>query len=133
MQSLQEKFRDKGVHWLMVNSHVEGTNPYLTPEEAQIVFEQYKIKAQSMLMDQTGKVGKKYGAQKSQYMVIVDPDGRVAYKGAVDDQPDKNVFNLKTMRNYITETLDNLLNGRPLAVNNSPSYGCPIKYTKPKD
>jgi hypothetical protein len=78
-----------------------------------------------VLLDESGQVGRAYGAKTTPHMFVITPDGKLAYKGAIDD--DKSPGKLGQM-NYVKESLDALGSGRAPATAETPSYGCSVKY-----
>ena len=84
MQKRQAEWMARGVVWLLINSSAEGFHSYLTPEDSRAYAA--SLKAQPpMLLDTSGKVGKAYGVTTALHMVIIDPSGKVADNGAIDD------------------------------------------------
>jgi len=61
-------------------------------------------------------------------MFIIDSNGILAYKGAIDDTPDTKQSSVKTAHNYVTAALEALKEGHEPAVTQSNPYGCAIKY-----
>jgi hypothetical protein len=52
----------------------------------------------------------------------------VIYQGAIDDIPSADIADLKTAKSYVSAALDAAMNGKPVAVNTTKSYGCSVKY-----
>lgn len=127
MQELQEWATSKGVVWFVVNSTHPDHPSYKSPAEAKKLCEQYKIKATAYIDDSDGKVGKAYGLKTTPHLVVVDKNGIVAYNGAIDDKPDTS-GNPRTARNYVKESIQNLLAGKPVDVKQTKPYGCGVKY-----
>ena len=82
----------------------------------------------AVLLDTDGKVARLYGAKTTPGMFVIDPHGTLIYQGAIDDTPGTDISDLKTAKNYISAALDAAMNGKPVAVNTTKSYGCSIKY-----
>lgn len=127
MQDLQAYARDKGAVWLVVNS-VNPRNPsYRSPEAARKEFAAQKMKAAAWIDDSSGEIGKAYGLKTTPHMVVIDPNGLVAYNGAIDDKPDAT-HDPRQARNYVREALDKLLAGQKVPVPETKPYGCGVKY-----
>ncbi len=127
MQDLQAYVTSKGGVWLMVNS-VNPKNPsHRSPEAARKEWEQMKIKATDWLDDSSGAIGKLYGMRTTPDMFVIDKDGTLVYAGAIDDEPTNNHDPHKA-RNYVREAVDALLAGKTVAVSQTKSYGCSVKY-----
>src|SRR5438132_979338 len=84
MQKLQKEYTDKGVVWLTIDSNAPGTEGNLTPEQAQKVATSWKTQQTALLLDPDGKVGRAYGSKNTPNMVIINPEGKIAYDGAID-------------------------------------------------
>ena len=127
IQALHKKWMDRGVVWLLLNSSTEGSHSYLTPEESRAYAASLKAQP-TMLLDTTGKAGKAYGVTTALHMVIIDPSGKVAYNGAIDDQPKTEASSLVGAKNYVDAALTELLAGKPVTTPSSIPYGCEVHY-----
>ena len=128
MQQRQAESMGRGVVWLLINSSTEGSHSYLTPEASREYFKGLNATPTAALLDTTGKVGKLYGVTTALHMVIIDPSGKVAYNGAIDDQPKTESSSLVGAKNYVDAALTELLAGRPVATPSSVPYGCEVHY-----
>ena len=79
----------------------------------------------NILADPDGAVAKKYGAKTTPHMFVIGKDGKVAYTGAIDNDPDGNKKGDKV--NYVEKALGELTNGRPVSEPETKSYGCEVK------
>ena len=127
MQSLQADITGKGGIWLLVNSVNPGHPSYRTAEAAKQEWTAYKIKATAWLDDSSGEIGKLYGMKTTPQMFVITPDGTLVYQGAIDDKADPK-HDPKTARNYVKEAVAALREGKPVAVKDTKSYGCSVKY-----
>src|ERR1700694_2206800 len=84
MQKLQEEYTGKGVVWLTINSNAPGTEGNLSPDQAEKVANAWKTKQTALLLDPEGKAGRAYGAKNTPNMVIINPEGKIVYEGAID-------------------------------------------------
>ena len=128
MQSLQNKYARQGVAWLVVNSTNPSHQDYLEPSKLSERFSQLKGHATAVLMDADGKAGGAWGAKTTPHMFIVDPQGKLAYAGGIDDKRSSNPEDIKNAKNYVAVALDQLKAGKPVAENNTRPYGCSVKY-----
>jgi len=122
MVDLAEKYKDKGVVWLAVNS-----THYMTPEQTAEWAENWKI-PYPVLIDRDGAVGHAYVAKSTPHMFIIDGEGRIVYDGAIDDDPRGQKGNQAV--NLVAAALDDLLAERPVANAHNRPYGCTVKYAK---
>ncbi|RIL04636.1 MAG: hypothetical protein DCC75_12425, partial [Proteobacteria bacterium] len=127
MQKLQEKYRQKGVVWITINSTNPNHLDYLTAEKAQSFIDKHKLAASHFAPDPEGEVGKKFGAKTTPAMYVIDTSGKIAYSGAIDSERDLDADPNKT-ENYVAAALDSLLQGKAITIAKTSSYGCSVKY-----
>lgn len=130
MQALQKEYTGKDVVWLTVNSSAEGKQGYETAEEALATVKAEGAAPTQVLLDFEGKVGHLYGAKTTPTMVVIGKDGSVAYAGAIDDTPSPDPEDVKTAKNYVRAALDAVMEGKPVEVSSTKSYGCGVKYAE---
>ena len=128
MQKLQREWTGKGVAWLTVISSARGQQGHVTGEASQQYVRQQKAAPTAVLLDESGEIGRKYGAKTSPQMVVINPDGIVIYNGAIDDKPTTDLADVQGAKNYVSAALSDAMAGRPVAVATSQPYGCGIKY-----
>jgi peroxiredoxin len=121
MVNTQKGFDAKKVVWLAVDS----TNTHTAQTDAAWKKEQgfsYPV-----LLDADGSVGHAYGAKTTPHMFIVDPQGKIAYNGAIDDDPSGRKAKAERV-NYVGAGLNAEQTGaRPDPAATKP-YGCTVKY-----
>ncbi|MBS0191239.1 MAG: thioredoxin family protein [Phycisphaerales bacterium] len=120
---LNKDYSEKGVIFLAINSGAAGKEGAGKEANASAK-KDWKIEY-SILIDETGKVGKLYGAKHTPEMFIVNKDGTIAYHGAIDDDsgmkgPGKT--------NYVAKALDEILAGKKVSTSETKPYGCTVKY-----
>src|SRR5436305_100468 len=90
MQKLQREYTGKGVVWLTIDSNAPGTEGNLSPDQAQKVMNSWKTKQTALLLDPESKVAKLYGDKHTPNMVVINPDGKIVYEGAIDSKATPN-------------------------------------------
>lgn len=120
MRTLAEKYRDKGVVWLGVNSTATATQSV----NAKWVGDH--ALSYPVLDDHAGTVGLSYGAKTTPHMFVIDGSGKLAYAGGIDDDPDGTKG--ASAVNYVDRALEALTSGRSVEVAQSRPYGCSVKY-----
>jgi len=128
MQNLQKEFTDKGVAWLTIDSNAPGMEGNLTPEQAEKVTSAWKTHQTALLLDTDGKVGRAYGAKNTPNMVIINPEGKIVYEGAIDSKATPNPADIPSSTNYVKVALDESLAGKPVSNPKTKPYGCSVKY-----
>ncbi|RYZ95787.1 MAG: redoxin domain-containing protein, partial [Proteobacteria bacterium] len=128
MQNLQKEYTGKGVIWLSVLSSAEGKQGYANAAQAEADRKQNGSNATAVLLDADGKVGKLYGAETTPHLFVINPKGRLAYQGAIDDKPSADIEDIKGARSYLREAVDATLAGKDVKEYQTKSYGCSVKY-----
>jgi peroxiredoxin len=120
MTTLSEKYKNKDVVWVAINS-----THYMSKEDDKKWIEKYNL-SYSILDDNSGKVGRLYGAKTTPHMFIIDKSGILVYQGAIDDDP-KGAKN-GDASNYVDKALGEVIDGKPVSMSQTKSYGCSVKY-----
>jgi peroxiredoxin len=128
MQNLQKEYTAKGVVWLTIDSNAPGTQGNITPEEAQKIMTSWKTHQTALLLDPQGKAGRAYGAKNTPDMVIIDPEGKIVYEGAIDNKATPNPADIPSSTNYVKAALDESMSGKPVSNPTTRPYGCSVKY-----
>lgn len=129
MQTLQEKYTDEGIQWLTVISSAKGKQGYLEPAEAMEVAKNHNLNASApFLLDADGSMGRAFGAKTTPHMFIINPEGKVVYAGAIDDNDSANPAVIPKSNNYVAAALDASMGGEAVQVASSRAYGCSVKY-----
>ena len=127
MQKTQKEMTDKGVIWLAINSSAPGKQGYWEGAALNEEIAKQKAAHTAYLLDTDGKVGKLYGAKTTPHMYVISPEGKTIYQGAIDDNPTADSA-LPLGKNYVTAAIEESLAGKTIAANNTPPYGCGVKY-----
>ena len=128
MQDLQKEYTQREVVWLSICSSAEGKQGQFSNEEIKNRMNEFDASPTHYLNDLDGSVGRLYQAKTTPHMFIINPEGILVYQGAIDNHPffwEKGLFDAT---NYIREALDYAMNGQSVAVTNTKSYGCSVKY-----
>jgi peroxiredoxin len=125
MVGLANKYKDKGVIWLAVNS----TN-HTTPEQNKEWSAKHNL-PYPILDDRSGKVGRAYGATNTPHMFVIDQKDNVVYGGRIDNAPMGKTPAGEDFINYVDNALKELIGGKPVSVQKTKAYGCDVKYAQP--
>src|SRR4030081_1512973 len=128
IQKLQREYTGKGVVWLTIDSNAPGTEGNLPPEQAQKVMASWKTKQTALLLDPESNVAKLYGAKNTPDMVVISPEGKIVYEGAIDSKASPNPADIPSSTNYVKAALDESLAGKPVSNAQTKPYGCSVKY-----
>jgi peroxiredoxin len=129
MESLQKRWTGKGVVWLSVISSAPGQEGYVSAAEENAYLSKMHAAPTAAILDGSGEIGRLYAAKTTPHMFVIDPQGKLVYEGAIDDQPSPDPETLKTVQhNYLNEALEAAMAGKPVATPVTKSYGCSVKY-----
>lgn len=110
--------------WLAINSGAPGKQGHGVAKNQQAK-EAWNLD-HPVLVDESGTVGRRYGATNTPQMYIVDPTGKLVYQGALDNAPFGK--GTGTFVNYVEAAMGDLGAGRPVKVSSTKAYGCSVKY-----
>lgn len=119
MTNLASQYKDKGVVWIAINS-TEGDTSATNLQWAQKNNIAYPI-----LDDSDGAVAVQFRAKSTPDMFIINKDGKLAYSGGIDNDPDGDNPH---RTNYVSKALDELLAGKSVSTPVTKSYGCGVHY-----
>ncbi|MFM9996547.1 MAG: thioredoxin family protein [Phycisphaerales bacterium] len=116
------KFKDKNVVWVRINSGAAGKQG---ADKADNVAAQKEWNITTpILLDDSGTVGKSYGAKTTPHCFVINADGVLAYSGAIDNGSPRKAGDV----NYVAAALTSVLAGETVAQAETKPYGCPVKY-----
>jgi len=75
------------------------------------------------LFDRDGKVGKMYGARTTPHCFVINAEGVLVYKGAINNSQDGDG---KT--NYVVQAVTQLKKGEKVSPSETKPFGCGVKY-----
>jgi peroxiredoxin/mono/diheme cytochrome c family protein len=121
LASLHKEFSGRGVSFVGINSNRQDT-PGRIAEHARKNGIPFPV-----LVDVGSKVADAFGARRTPEVLVVSPEGKVFYRGRIDDQfglehrrPDKPT------RRDLAEALGEILAGKPVSVAETTVAGCRI-------
>lgn len=116
-----------GVVWLAINSGAPGKQGHGVEANRAGVAE--FAMEHPVLLDESGAVGRRYGAGKTPHLFVIDAEGALVYRGAIDNAPMGEVRDAGAAKiNYVAAALEDLKAGRPVAIAEAAAYGCSVKY-----
>jgi peroxiredoxin len=130
MQKLQKKYTNDGIIWLAINSSAKGKQGNFSTKEILERSQDHEAAFSFYLLDESGDVGRAYGAKTTPHMFIINPDGKLIYSGGIDDIRSTDVSDIDKATNYVAAALDAALSGKAIAKTNTKPYGCSVKYAK---
>jgi peroxiredoxin len=128
MEALQRQWTAKGVVWLTVISSAQGQQGYATPAVENAYLQKVDAAPTAVILDPSGTIGRLYDAKTTPDMFVVDPQGKLVYEGAIDDQPTPDPASLVGATNYVSAALQEAMEKQPVKTPVTRPYGCAVKY-----
>lgn len=125
MSELAGKWTPQGVTWLAINSGAVGTEGTGQSTNARAA-RGWDIE-HPILLDETGAVGKAYGAKTTPHMYVIDPSGQLVFAGAFSNAPLGRIDGEREV-NYVDEALEAVASGQPVSSAQPKAWGCSVKY-----
>lgn len=114
VKRLMDRFRDRDVSWVAIDSHPDDTREAVLRKMVRLHAD-YR-----MFLDPTGKIAKRLGGLTATDAVVLDGEGRIRYRGAIDDAL------VKPKEEYLGPALEAILAGRDPVPAETKPYGCPF-------
>lgn len=128
MQRLQKDMASEGIVWLSVISSPAGEQGHVDAAKARELTKSRDAAPAAILLDPKSVMARAYGAQTTPHMYIVDPKGKLAYAGAIDDKPSASASSLAGAKSYVRQAVAELKAGKPVSEPATKAYGCAVKY-----
>ena len=119
-----EKFRDRGVAFVGINSNSKNT--YAEDDFEHMVARMNKYKFTWLyLYDESQEIAKAYGALRTPHFYVFDKDRRLIYTGRGVDNP-RDTRKMKT--NDLERALEEHLAGKTISIPLTNPIGCNVKW-----
>lgn len=128
MQATQREALEKKVVWIQINSTNPNHSDYKPPDTMRAWNASMRAQPTHATLDQDGKTGMAYGAKTTPQMVLINPEGKVVYHGAIDSIRSANPADIPKATNYMKQAINEALSGKSVSVPTSVPYGCSVKY-----
>jgi peroxiredoxin len=118
--ALQKDYQPKGVQVVAVNvsNFTDDRLDEMKKRAKQMAFNF------PYLYDSTQKIGHDYHATVTPHVFVLDPQRKIAYVGAIDDNQQAG----QVKKHYLRDALDSLLAGKKPPQEVTRQFGCGIKY-----
>ena len=126
IQAVQRAATQRGAVWLAIDTAARGKPGWLSPAAARARVAQARMSVSGFLFDESGDVGRLYGAKATPAVYIVGPDGRLLFQGAVDE--DAWATTPPAALSLVRDALDEIFARRPVRKPETRQYGCPVEY-----
>lgn len=119
-----EKYMDKGVEFVAINSNSAKTYPEDGFESMMTRMNEFRF-PWKYLRDKSQAIALAYGALRTPHFFVFDENRKLAYTGRGLDNP-RDVSKMTV--NDLDRALDELTSGRPVSVPVTNPIGCNIKW-----
>lgn len=115
---LAEEYRDRGVTFIGINANRQDSNTEILhyARVHQINF--------PVLKDVGNEVADSFDAERTPEVFVLDPQRKIRYRGAIDDQYGVGVTRDHVNQEYLRNALNELLAGQPVSVPLTAAPGC---------
>lgn len=128
MQSLQQRWGERDVVWLSIDSSNKSSWDYMKPSKLGLWMQSQGAAQKAVLVDDDSVAARLYQAKTTPHMFVIDPQGTIIYAGAIDDRPSTRSEDPPQARNYVQAALSQATDGKPVTTANTAPYGCSVKY-----
>jgi mono/diheme cytochrome c family protein/peroxiredoxin len=119
LKELREQYRAQGVEFLLIDSNLQDSRDAIAQEAAEFGID-FPI-----LVDETQLIGESLGVMRTADVFVVDPKTwKLMYRGPVDDRLAYGAQRPAATKAYLTDALDAVLAGKPVAVAQVDAVGC---------
>lgn len=125
LPALQRQAAAQGAVWITFNSTNPGHKDYRAGDALSKEMGDWKSAATHLFLDPDGTVARAYEAKTTPHLFVIDAQGKVAYMGAVDDDPRGNKADKVE---FVGQALAALKAGKAPATVQTAPYGCSVKY-----
>lgn len=135
LKGMSQGYVNDKLEWLTINSSAPNKQGHGLARNRDARTE-YGIKNR-VLLDENGKVGRAYGAEKTPHIFVIDAKGTLVYRGGLDNAPVGVVDDARprlpnspagTREPYLELALQDVAKSKPLRLADTPAYGCTVKY-----
>ncbi|MEG4322025.1 MULTISPECIES: thioredoxin family protein [unclassified Microcoleus] len=124
MKEVQAHFQERGVTLIGINANDANQNPDDSFENMKIFAANNQLNF-PYIRDVAQDVAESFGASKTPEVFLLDQDGRLRYKGLIDDNADDPGA---VQVSYLRSAIDQLLNDQPVEPSSTEAIGCSVKW-----
>ena len=119
LKEIRDRYRDQGVEFLLINPNLQDGRNDVASEAAEFGID-FPI-----LIDETQLIGESLGVIRTADVFVIDPKSwNLVYRGPVDDRLAYGAQRPAAGKPYLTDALDAILAGKPVALAQAEALGC---------
>jgi thiol-disulfide isomerase/thioredoxin len=125
LRAMEKDYRGKGVQFLAIN---EGADDTITAVATQAVVHEMEF---PFVKDVEGACAEALGVRRTPEVAVLDAGRRLRYRGRIDDQYRLGGTRPEPTRRDLVEAINAVLEGKEVAVPETPVDGCAITRSEP--
>jgi len=119
LRALRDRYRDRGVEFLLINSNLQDDRDAVAQEAAEFGIDL------PILKDETQLIGESLGVERTADVFVIEPNTwKLLYRGPIDDRLSYGAQKPAATRNYLADALEDVLSGKPVRVPKADAPGC---------
>jgi AhpC/TSA family protein len=123
LREIRDRYRAQGVEFILLNSNLQDDRDSIAKEAAEFKTE-FPI-----LVDEAQLIGEALGVTRTADVYVIDPKSwKLVYRGPVDDRLAYGTQRAAAEKHYLTDVLDAMLDGKPVAVSQADALGCLVNF-----
>jgi peroxiredoxin len=123
IKRVQQQFASQGASLIGVYSNADETLEGVRSFAAMAAF------TFPIVLDADGYLARRFGATMTPQAFVLNTGGRLAYRGAIDD----NRYETRVKASYLTAALEALLGGRAVEPSATRALGCAVHLRQPSE
>ncbi len=124
LKELQAEFQDRGVTLIGINANDANQHPDDSFENMKIFAANNQLNF-PYIRDVAQDVAESFGASKTPEVFLLDQDGKLRYKGLIDDNADDPAA---VQVSYLRSAIDQLLKDESVEPSSTEAIGCSVKW-----
>jgi peroxiredoxin len=121
LNALAEAYGTRGVAFVGVNANKDESR-----EDVANHAREHGLRF-PIAVDPGHSVADRFQVERMCEVVVLDRDGWLRYRGAIDDQYGRGTRKESPVHSYLTDALEAILGGRAVAIPDTPVFGCLIE------
>lgn len=121
MQEFQTQVTSAGHIWISINTGGKVA-------DLQATIKNDKNKASVIIDDTDGAIARLFEAKTTPHCFVINRDGVLVYKGAIDSIASTKSADIEKATNYVLNAVSATQSNQKIEVTTTKSYGCGVKY-----
>lgn len=127
LNRLKDEYQRQGILFCMLNANLQDGRGEIRAEAEKFGIEM------PILIDDAQIVAKTLGVERTAEAYLLNPQRRIVYRGAIDDQLDYQSAKPEAGHSYLKDAIENLISGREIDPAITEAPGCKVTFPKFSD